>query len=93
MSRTSGVRWAAMEKPSLAFFAEIARLDPSDYARRVEAMTMEEAVGQILSYNHTAATICAEKYRQLRRALLCFEAAAACWLLLAVTLVATSLLG
>jgi hypothetical protein len=78
-------------KPSLAFFAEIARLEEGEYAKRVEAMTMEDAVGEILSYNHTAATICAEKYRQLRRALHCFEAAAACWLLLAVVLVARSI--
>lgn len=78
-------------KPSLAFFAEIARLDQDEYAKRVEAMTMEDAVGEILSYNHTAATICAEKYRQLRRALRCFECAAACWLLLAVVLLAASI--
>ena len=74
-------------KPSLAFFGEIARLSREDYVYRVESMTMEEAVGQILAYNHTAAMICAEKYRQLRLAIRFFEAAAACWLLLAGTLV------
>lgn len=80
-------------RPSLAFFAEVARLDQDEYAKRVEAMTMEDAVGEILSYNHTAATICAEKYRQLRTALRCFEAAAACWLLLAIVLLAASIAG
>ena len=81
------------DKPSLAFFAEIARLDREAYFERVESMTMREAVGQILTYNHTAATICAEKYTQLRRALRFFEAAAACWLVLAVILAFRSLMS
>jgi hypothetical protein len=78
-------------QPSLAFFAEVARLEREEYVRRVESMTMPEAVEQILAYNHTAATICGEKYRQLRRCLRCFEAAAGSWLLLAVLLAAKSL--
>ena len=81
------------DKPSLAFFAEIARLDREEYFERVESMTMREAVDQILLYNHTAATICAEKYKQLRRSLRCFEAAAACWVVLVVILVLKSLHG
>jgi hypothetical protein len=80
-------------KPSLAFFAEIARLPREEYVDRVEAMTMRDAVGQILSYNHTAATICAEKFKQLRRCLRCFEIASACWALLAALLVIQSLRG
>ena len=79
--------------PSLAFFGEVARLAPDEYYRRVEAMDMRQAVEQIVAYNHTAATICAEKFRQLRRALRCFEIAAACWLALAVLLAAMSLRG
>jgi hypothetical protein len=81
------------DKPSLAFFAEVARLDREEYFERVESMTMREAVGQILLYNHTASRICAEKFRQLRRALRCFEGAAGCWVLLLVILVLKSLHG
>jgi hypothetical protein len=81
------------ERPSLAFFAEVARLDRDEYVARVEAMTMRDAVGQILAYNHAAATICAEKFAQLRRCTRCFEVAAGCWLLLALTLVYLSLRG
>ena len=81
------------DKPSLAFFAEVARLDRDEYFERVESMTMREAVGQILLYNHTASRICAEKFRQLHRALRCFEGAAGCWVLLLVVLVMKSLIG
>lgn len=81
------------DKPSLAFFAEVARLDRDAYADRVEAMSMADAVGQILAYNHAAASICAEKFRQLRRCLRCFEVAAACWFVLAVILAVRSLHG
>jgi hypothetical protein len=81
------------DKPSLAFFAEVARLDREEYFQRVESMTMREAVGQILLYNHTASKICAEKYAQLRRSLRCFEGAAGCWVLLVVILVCKSLHG
>jgi hypothetical protein len=81
------------DKPSLAFFAEVARLDREEYFELVESMTMRDAVGQILLYNHTASKICAEKYRQLRRALRCFEGAAGCWVLLLIILVLKSLHG
>ncbi len=78
---------------SLAFFAEIAAMPREEYIQRVEEMTMEQAVGQILAYNHTAAVICGEKYRQLRRALRLFEIAACSWLVLTLLLVTKSLLG
>ena len=81
------------DKPSLAFFAEIASLDREEYFKRVESMSMEDATGQILLYNHTAATICAEKYKQLDRTLRLFEAAAVCWLVLTLVLVFKSLHG
>ena len=81
------------DKPSLAFFGEIASMSREDYVARVEALTMPEAVDQILLYNHTAATICAEKFKQLDRALRFFEAASACWLVLVLILVAKSLMG
>jgi hypothetical protein len=81
------------DKPSLAFFAEIASLDREEYFKRVESMSMEDATNQILLYNHTAATICAEKYKQLDRTLRVFEAAAACWLILTLVLVFKSLHG
>ena len=81
------------EKPSLAFFAEVARLDRDEYVTRVEAMTMRNAVGQILAYNHAAASICAEKFQQLGRCTRCFEVAAGCWVVLAGILVVLSLRG
>ena len=81
------------DKPSLAFFAEIARLDREEYVARVESMTMEQAIDEILRYNHTAATICAEKFKQLGRSLRCFELASACWLVLVLILVFKSLHG
>ena len=80
-------------KPSLAFFAEIARFSREEYTQRVCGMTMTEAVEQMLSYNHTAATICMEKFRQLRRALRLFEIAACCWLMLSWILVLRSIFG
>ena len=81
------------DKPSLAFFAEIARLDREEYFAKVEGMSMPDALDEILRYNHTAATICAEKFKQLGRALRCFEAASACWLVLVLILVFKSLHG
>ena len=80
------------DKPSLAFFAEIAAMDRETYVRRVESLSMDDAVDQILLYNHTAAAICAEKFKQLGRALWCFEVAAGCWLVLVAVLVLRSLL-
>ena len=77
-------------KPSLAFFGEIARLSREEYYGRVASMTMDEAVDNMLSYNHTAARICVEKFRQLRRALRSFEIAACCWLMLSALLVMRS---
>jgi hypothetical protein len=81
------------DKPSLAFFAEIASMEREEYFKRVESMSMDDAAHQILLYNHTAATICAEKYKQLDRTLRVFEAAAACWLILTLVLVFKSLHG
>jgi hypothetical protein len=79
------------DKPSLAFFAEIAGLEREAYFAKVESMTMQQAVAEIMRYNHTAATICAEKYKHLGRSLRCFEAASACWLVLILVLVFKSL--
>ena len=81
------------DKPSLAFFFEIAAMERQAYVERVESLTMQEAVDQILVYNHTAATICAEKFKELARALRCFEAAAVCWLLLVAILVLRSVIA
>ena len=72
--------------PSLAFFADIARLSRDEYVRSVEALTPDAALDQMLAYNHTAATICVAKFRQLRPGLRLFEIAALCWLLLLIIL-------
>jgi hypothetical protein len=81
------------DKASLAFFAEIASLKREEYFERVESLTMRGAIDQIALYNHTAARICAEKFRQLRYCLRCFESAAVCWLVLALVFVFKSLHG
>jgi hypothetical protein len=73
--------------PSLAFFGDIARLSREDYVARVEALTPDEALRQMLNYNHTASRICIEKLRQLKLGLRTFQWAAACWILLVVVLV------
>jgi hypothetical protein len=78
--------------PSLAFFGDIARLSREEYLRRVESLTPDQALEQMLSYNHTASQICTEKLRQLRRGMRCFEGAAACWAVLVVTLVVRTFL-
>jgi hypothetical protein len=73
--------------PSLAFFGDIARLTREEYVARVEALSPDDALRQMLSYNHTASRICVEKLRQLRLGLRTFQWAAACWILLVVILV------
>lgn len=73
--------------PSLAFFGDIAALSREDYLARVESLSADEALQQMLSYNHTASRICVEKLRQLRRGMKFFEAAAVCWAVLVVVLV------
>ncbi len=78
--------------PSLAFFGDIARLSREEYVARVEALSADEALRQMLSYNHTASRICVEKLRQLRLGLRCFEWAAGCWLLVVAVLVVRTFL-
>jgi hypothetical protein len=72
--------------PSLAFFGDIAALPREEYVRRVEALSADEALQHMLSYNHTGSLICIEKSRQLRRGLRMFEGAAACWAVIVVVL-------
>ena len=78
--------------PSLAFFGDIAKLSREDYVARVEALGPDEALRQMLNYNHTGSRIAVEKLRQLRWAMRFFEFAAGCWLLLIVVLVVRSFL-
>ena len=78
--------------PSLAFFGDIARLSREEYLARVEGLTADEALEQMLTYNHTASLICTEKLRQLRRGMRFFEVAAACWAALVITLVVRTFL-
>jgi hypothetical protein len=66
--------------PSLAFFADIASLSREEYIRRVEAMTPDEALDQILQYNHTLAGICVVKFGRLRIAIHLCQAASGFWL-------------
>ncbi len=77
---------------SLAFFGDIARLSREEYIARVEALSEEQALEQILHFNYTASAICVEKFRQLRRGIRFFQLAFGCWVGLAA-FVAVELLG
>ncbi|HEX8913520.1 MAG TPA: Pycsar system effector family protein [Humisphaera sp.] len=90
MFRTISPQFPPAE-PSLAFFGDIARLTPDEYVRRVTALSADEALKHVLSYNHTAALILVIKFRQLNLGLRAFRVAAAIWLPLAVYLVARAL--
>jgi len=68
--------------PSLAFFGDIVRLSREEYIARVESLTPQQALEQMLHYNHTVSTICVEKFRQLRRGLKFFETSFAFWCIL-----------
>jgi hypothetical protein len=70
--------------PSLAFFGDIARLTREEYVDRVGSISHEEALEQILIYNHTLAKICVEKFRHLGRGVRMFRWAFACWLALII---------
>jgi hypothetical protein len=83
--RTIAPRFPAAPE-SLAFFADIARLSRDEYIRRVEAMTPDDALEQILRYNHTLAGICVLKFTRLRIAIRLCRPAFACWLI-AMTLI------
>lgn len=79
--RTISPRFPAAP-PSLAFFGDIARLSREEYVARVEAISHEQALEQILIYNHTLATICVEKFRHLARGVRLFRWSFACWIAL-----------
>jgi hypothetical protein len=67
---------------SLAFFGDIAKLSREEYVRRVNEISHAEALEQILTYNHTLATICVEKFRHLGKGIKLFRVSFASWLLL-----------
>ena len=68
--------------PSLAFFGDIARLSREEYVAKVEALDAQQALDQMLLYNHTSAVIIVQKLRQLRYVFRLFQAALAVWVLL-----------
>jgi Pycsar effector protein len=65
--------------PSLAFFADIARLTREEYIESVGRLTHQQAIDQMLQYNHTLASICVVKYAVLARAVFDFKASLAIW--------------
>jgi hypothetical protein len=71
---------------SLAFFGDIAKLTPEQYASQAQSLNPEAALNERLNYNHTGSRIILLKFAQLRWALRFFEVAAVCWLLLAALL-------
>jgi hypothetical protein len=72
--------------PSLAFFGDIARLNRDEYVVQMEALSANEALEQMLRYNHTSSIICLSKYRELRRAFRLFEYSFFLWLALVIIL-------
>lgn len=72
--------------PSLAFFGDIARLSREEYLSRIESLSHEQAIDEILNYNYTLSLICVSKFRVLRSAIRLFELAVICWLGLMVLL-------
>ncbi len=72
--------------PSLAFFGDIARLSREEYVGRVRSISHEQALEEILIYNHNLATICVEKFRHLGKGVRLFRWAFGSWLLLMVLL-------
>ena len=71
-------------QPTLAFFGDIARLTREEYVDRVGSISHEEALEQILIYNHTLARICVDKFTHLGRGVRMFRWAFACWLALII---------
>ena len=69
---------------SLAFFGDIARLSREEYLSRVGSISHEQALEEILVYNHNLATICVEKFRHLGKGVRLFRWAFASWLALIV---------
>ena len=89
--RTISPRFPKAE-PTLAFFSDIAQLSREEYVRRVEALSPDQAMAQMLAFNHNGATILVEKFRQLNRCLRLFELAAVTWLALMACVIGTRLL-
>ena len=90
MFRTISPRFPGAE-PSLAFFGDIARMDREEYLRRVKSLTSEDALLQILRYNHTTSTIVQNKFRQLQLGLRLFRYTVCAWLPLVVYLIIKAL--
>lgn len=68
--------------PSLAFFADIARLTREEYIESVSGLNHREAIDQMLQYNHTLANICVVKYSVLAKAVYDFKVSLAIWVVL-----------
>ncbi|HSB61879.1 MAG TPA: Pycsar system effector family protein, partial [Vicinamibacteria bacterium] len=68
--------------PSLAFYGDIAKLSREEYVEKVKSLSTEEALDQMINYNHTVSAICVEKFRQLRMGMKAFKAAFPLWALL-----------
>jgi Pycsar effector protein len=71
---------------SLAFFGDIAKLSREEYVSRVGTISHEEALEQILTYNHNLATICMEKFRHLGKTVRLFKVAFGAWISLIVVI-------
>lgn len=68
--------------PSLAFFGDIAKLSREEYLEAVCSLSHDDALKNMLSYNHNLSNICVDKFAHLGRAIALFRGAFACWLVL-----------
>lgn len=73
--------------PSLAFFGDIAKLSRPQYLETIKSLSAEQALNQMLDYNHTVSAICVEKFRQLRMGMKAFKVAFPVWALLMTLIV------
>jgi Pycsar effector protein len=71
-------------EPSLAFFGDIADLTRDEYIEKVSRISHEEALKNILAYNHNLSIICVEKFAHLAWAIRLFKWAFGCWFILII---------
>ncbi len=69
-------------EPSLAFFGDIAALSRDDYVNRVINLSHDEALRNIVVYNHNLSKICVDKFGHLAWAIKLFKGAFAAWFVL-----------
>jgi hypothetical protein len=90
--RTISPRFVKTEH-SLAFWGDVAALPREEYIRRVSSLTTEEAMKEILTYNHALSSIIVRKHARLRPCLKWFKVSLILWLILMVFVARKAMLG